>query len=253
MRCFKRRRNILQGNELSPDRKIREIARSDAFNFDLTDLKNDRLSADIPNTKARSTSFSCDYDNFRTSCDNIYSKSFNDQGSDDCFGTIANAHSYDFGTTPAFASKSRPEEVFRIKQHDCDSYEYRAHHYHWLVETYDAVSGKRVTYTCKDLILSNGANDLPNQLAVEDKNDSPTWLLHDLRSLEDELDRYLGQRSAEPDPVLIVGAGLSAADAVIATRGRNVPVLHVFRNKSSNFSKKLPENMYPEYHKVRHF
>jgi hypothetical protein len=60
---------------------------------------------------------------------------------------------------------------------------------------------------------------------------------------------------AEPccDPVLIVGAGLSAADAVIAARFRSLPILHVFRKKAAALgtgSTQLPENMYPEYHKV---
>lgn len=52
------------------------------------------------------------------------------------------------------------------------------------------------------------------------------------------------------EPVLVVGAGLSAADAIIAVRGRNVPVIHVFRSKSPELNKQLPENLYPEYHKV---
>jgi hypothetical protein len=55
------------------------------------------------------------------------------------------------------------------------------------------------------------------------------------------------------DPVLIVGAGLSAADAVIAARFRSLPILHVFRKKAAALgtgSTQLPENMYPEYHKV---
>jgi hypothetical protein len=52
------------------------------------------------------------------------------------------------------------------------------------------------------------------------------------------------------DPVLIVGAGLSAADAVIAARFWSLPILHVFRKKAGALGKQLPENMYPEYHKV---
>lgn len=54
------------------------------------------------------------------------------------------------------------------------------------------------------------------------------------------------------DPVLIVGAGLSAADAVIAARFRSLPILHVFRKTAAlgTGSTQLPENMYPEYHKV---
>lgn len=63
-------------------------------------------------------------------------------------------------------------------------------------------------------------------------------------------------------PVLVVGAGLSAADAIIAARFRGIPVLHVFRDSSGdrskgkenneNFNKLhwLPASIYPEYHKV---
>jgi hypothetical protein len=52
------------------------------------------------------------------------------------------------------------------------------------------------------------------------------------------------------DPVLIVGAGLSAADAVLAARFRSLPIMHVFRKKAGALGKQLPGNMYPEYHKV---
>lgn len=61
------------------------------------------------------------------------------------------------------------------------------------------------------------------------------------------------------EPVLIVGSGLSAADAIMAARFRGIPVLHVFRSnnhKNSDRSKSLdklqwlPASMYPEYHKV---
>lgn len=65
-------------------------------------------------------------------------------------------------------------------------------------------------------------------------------------------------------PVLVVGAGLSAADAIMAARFRGVPVLHAFRNSSNEWSKEtaekittsydrlqwLPNSIYPEYHKV---
>jgi len=52
------------------------------------------------------------------------------------------------------------------------------------------------------------------------------------------------------DPVLIVGAGLSAADAVLAARFRSLPIIHLFRKKAGTLGQELPENMYPEYHKV---
>lgn len=121
----------------------------------------------------------------------------------------------------------------------------------WLVETYDLKTNKYTTYKSKYLVLANGASDSPNKLEIcKDKGD-PRWLLHDVRSLEIELDRYVKEQEDDNfDPVVVVGAGLSAADAVIAARARNIPVIHVFRNKSATLNRHLPENMYPEYHKV---
>ncbi|GJQ86957.1 hypothetical protein Trydic_g5171 [Trypoxylus dichotomus] len=120
----------------------------------------------------------------------------------------------------------------------------------WLIEVLDVKTRTVQSYTCNALVLANGASDLPNRLTLCSEKKDPNWLLHDVRSLEIELDLYMQQCIGEPDPVLIVGAGLSAADAIIATRGKNVPVLHLFRNKSRDLNKQLPENMYPEYHKV---
>lgn len=51
-------------------------------------------------------------------------------------------------------------------------------------------------------------------------------------------------------PVMIVGAGLSAADAVSMCRSSGIPVIHVFRSRTVGLDKQLPENVYPEYHEV---
>lgn len=117
----------------------------------------------------------------------------------------------------------------------------------WLVRTVNTITGEEVSYSCEVLILAIGTNDLPNRLGLSAETYSLPWVLHDLRALEHQLDE---SNSTNMDPVLIVGAGLSAADAVIATRFRSIPVLHVFRSKSVSLDKQLPENMYPEYHKV---
>lgn len=121
----------------------------------------------------------------------------------------------------------------------------------WLVKGYDHETGQSVTYSCDYLVLATGANDLPNRLEISKMGEDPSWLLYDLRTLEQKLDERLRDGETDLDPVLIVGAGLSAADAVIAVRGRNIPVVHVFRSKTADLNKQLPENMYPEYHKVR--
>lgn len=121
----------------------------------------------------------------------------------------------------------------------------------WLVEVYDKKSGAITHYTCSQLVLANGSSDLPNKLEVSEDRRDPGWFLYDVRSLEIELDLYLQYGGQSVEPVLVVGAGLSAADAIIIARGKNVPVIHVFRNKSATLNRQLPENMYPEYHKVR--
>ena len=54
---------------------------------------------------------------------------------------------------------------------------------------------------------------------------------------------------------MIVGAGLSAADASIAARQQGREVIHVFRrdaNDASLIFNNLPRSLYPEYHQVTH-
>lgn len=50
-----------------------------------------------------------------------------------------------------------------------------------------------------------------------------------------------------PPPVLVVGAGLSAADAILMARSKGLPVVHAFRSVHQT---QLPAVMYPEYHEV---
>ncbi|XP_066138036.1 oxidative stress-induced growth inhibitor 1-like isoform X1 [Euwallacea fornicatus] len=121
----------------------------------------------------------------------------------------------------------------------------------WLIESINSETNTITKYTCKYLVLACGSYDSPNRLDIFGKGEDPEWLIHDLRKLENRLDEKLAEEDGEMDPVLVVGAGLSAADAVMAVRSRNVPVVHVFRGRSAEFTKQLPENMYPEYHKVR--
>lgn len=72
------------------------------------------------------------------------------------------------------------------------------------------------------------------------------------------------ERRQPIDPVLVIGSGLSAADAIMAVRFHGIPVLHAFRDSSNEWNKSndekirtiydrlqgLPSSMYPEYHKV---
>ncbi|XP_012265442.2 oxidative stress-induced growth inhibitor 1-like [Athalia rosae] len=146
--------------------------------------------------------------------------------------------------------------------------------YGWLVEGVENDTGKRFQYRCKRVVLATGATDYSNRLGLPGEDSSYKWLTHDLNDLETKLDAIATQHRREGgpvDPVLIVGAGLSAADAVTAARFKGIPVLHVFRrnynnginntedwpnnngkgtNSGSDRLRWLPPSMYPEYHKV---
>lgn len=258
-RCCKRRREIFSKHDLSPDRKMREVVNLKLDNTDFLELSQNlsyrekmmQLKLNDINRrrfKERSISLCCDSDSFNYNCDSVHSKSYNDRGS--FFNFLRNANSLELSVT-----KVPIVETQLLNLKDCDPPSKKIDNLNntkpkWLVEAYDLHKKTRVSFTCNYLVLANGSSDLPNKLEISNNQIDPVWLLHDVRSLEIELDLYLQENPENPDPVLIVGAGLSAADAVIAARSRNIPVIHVFRNKSTNLSKQLPENMYPEYHKV---
>ncbi|XP_063237360.1 oxidative stress-induced growth inhibitor 1-like [Bacillus rossius redtenbacheri] len=138
----------------------------------------------------------------------------------------------------------------------CSGRERRAR---WKVEGHDAASGQAFSYVCRAVVLATGGHDLPNRLRAPGELENP-WVLHDVSRLERALDAVAAEhgvardgtaREASCDPVVIVGAGLSAADAVMAARFRGLPVVHVFRGTAPQFSgRQLPVDMYPEYHKV---
>lgn len=77
------------------------------------------------------------------------------------------------------------------------------------------------------------------------------FVIHSLRELENAIDA--GGLTPNSDPIMIIGAGLSAADAIICAQSYDIPVVHVFRRAVDDphiIFNKLPVNLYPEYHKV---
>ncbi|XP_077349120.1 oxidative stress-induced growth inhibitor 2 [Lithobates pipiens] len=101
------------------------------------------------------------------------------------------------------------------------------------------------------VILATGTFDAPARLEVLGE-DLP-FVSHSIAEFEDAVGK--GRLSGAIDPVLIVGAGLTAADAVLCAHNNNIPVIHVFRrrlNDPSLIFKQLPKKLYPEYHKVYH-
>ncbi|XP_058809213.1 oxidative stress-induced growth inhibitor 1-like isoform X2 [Phymastichus coffea] len=143
--------------------------------------------------------------------------------------------------------------------------------YGWKVQGYETETGKQFEYRCRRVVLATGTTDSSNRLGVSGEQ-TYNWVTHDFKDLERKLDKlgckisdnYDSEqivKSSSLEPVLIVGSGLSAADAIMAARGRGVAVLHVFRNSSQDRSAEttrrsldrlqwLPASVYPEYHAV---
>ncbi|XP_068998911.1 oxidative stress-induced growth inhibitor 2 isoform X1 [Embiotoca jacksoni] len=101
----------------------------------------------------------------------------------------------------------------------------------------------------ENVVLATGASDSPVRLSVEGE-DLP-FVFHSISDLGLAVSRR--KLDMNSDPVLIVGAGLSAADAVLCACNSNIRVLHVFRKSVDDpdlIFKQLPKTLYPEYHKV---
>lgn len=132
----------------------------------------------------------------------------------------------------------------------------------WKVSGWKESSGP-FNYFTPRVVLATGNSDSPNRLDVPGE-DLP-FVFHSINDLEHILSQFktrrrssltVVRRSPKDQPrVLIVGAGLTAADAIITCRNNNVDVIHVFRKHPDDPSlifNQLPENMYPEYHDI-HF
>ncbi|XP_062255286.1 oxidative stress-induced growth inhibitor 2 [Platichthys flesus] len=122
----------------------------------------------------------------------------------------------------------------------------------WEVRGYQQVQNDTHVPFClfaENVVLATGASDSPIRLGLEGE-DLP-FVFHSIS----DLGLAVGRRKLDmnSDPVLIVGAGLSAADAVLCACNSNIRVLHVFRKSVDDpdlIFKQLPKTLYPEYHKV---
>lgn len=104
-------------------------------------------------------------------------------------------------------------------------------------------------YFCKHLVLANGAADLHNELKVRGEN--TRFVLRSIRELEEKIRDDLPR--LQKDPLLIVGSGLSAADAILLAQTYGIKIVHVIRRSvfdSNLIFKKLPKKIYPEYQRV---
>ncbi|KAM3920225.1 oxidative stress-induced growth inhibitor 1 [Leptodactylus fuscus] len=101
----------------------------------------------------------------------------------------------------------------------------------------------------ENVVLATGTYDSPSWLGIQGE-DRP-FVSHEISALEEAVrSKKVHQNS---DPVLIIGAGLTAADAILLARHYNIPVIHAFRRRVNDqglIFNQLPQVMYPEYHKV---
>lgn len=97
----------------------------------------------------------------------------------------------------------------------------------------------------RNVVLAVGTSDVPNQLDV--KGEELPFVAHSVTNL----DYHLGNLEPDSDHVLVVGAGLSASDAILAAHKKNLNVIHVFRDtpcgNPAMMLRKLPRSIYPEY------
>ncbi|XP_077460040.1 oxidative stress induced growth inhibitor 1 isoform X2 [Stigmatopora argus] len=101
----------------------------------------------------------------------------------------------------------------------------------------------------RNVVLATGTHDAPARLGVE--GESLPYVCHSFWELEAAISR--GELEQSSEPLLVVGAGLTAADAVLAARHLNAPVYHAFRRDVADpglIFNQLPKMLYPEYHKV---
>ena len=110
------------------------------------------------------------------------------------------------------------------------------------------VKQEEFSYLTSNVVMACG-QERSNSLDIP--GEELPFVLHSLKELEAKI--ASGDLNSDSDPVIIVGAGLSAADAIIAANEHNLNVMHIFRREAHDRNlifKNLPPKMYPEYHKV---
>lgn len=124
----------------------------------------------------------------------------------------------------------------------------------WEVRGYQQIAdGSHVPFSlfAENVALATGTLDSPAHLEIEGENFP--FVFHSVPEFGAAISK--GKLRGQVDPVLIVGSGLSAADAVLCAYNNNIRVIHVFRRRVTDPSlifKQLPKKLYPEYHKVYH-
>ena len=117
--------------------------------------------------------------------------------------------------------------------------------YSWKLRGWCSKYSRCFNICAKTVVLACGTNDQPNMLRVPGE-DLP-FVKHYFSTTE------LMQLSSQSKPVVVIGSGLSAADAITVLLEKRVPVCHVFHKSEgdavSPFTTLSPV-AYPEYTRV---
>ena len=111
-------------------------------------------------------------------------------------------------------------------------------------------SAMEFCYRAPNVVVATGTFDLPNRLRVP--GEQYPYVLHSFSEMEQLIET--GELHSNSDPLVVIGAGLSAADAILCALEIGIPVIHVFRRdvEDPNIAfKKLPPALYPKYHNIQ--
>lgn len=100
------------------------------------------------------------------------------------------------------------------------------------------------SYLAQNVVLATGQADTPNCLNVPGE-DLPV-VLHKLSQLTRLV--KMGDLGPDSDPVIIVGAGLSAADAIVTAQSHSIPIVHVFRKQARD-----PSLIFGRWRRLPHY
>lgn len=132
------------------------------------------------------------------------------------------------------------------EQMPCPNSHFGCHKYEVRGFQTNPETGKTVPfcYRASYVVLATGQSDIKEKLGVIGENED-----YVVNSVNDALLNH----SDSTDPVMVVGAGLSAADAVLALLEAGVPVLHAFRRDPkdrAHILKRVASKAYPDYKRV---
>lgn len=107
---------------------------------------------------------------------------------------------------------------------------------HWRVAGHGPEEGDLFTLRCRRLVLAVGMYDRPRRLEI----------------LGEAGERVTHRVPGEGEgPLLVVGAGLSAGDAILMARAQGRPVVHAFIDDPAECSMaRLAPDIYPDYHRI---